>query len=97
MSELSIAKIGSFGVCQGTDCAVVQTLNVPMRVAIKLFLKCEVGKILKQMRWLMCRQTGQVCVELQRNCQPSFCHPKVSLEVKVWSFWCPLNGCTVVF
>ena len=34
------------------------------------------------MGWLECRQTNQVSVELQRNCQPSFCRLKVNLEVK---------------
>ena len=40
------------------------------------------GKFLKQMRWLKCQQTSLVGVELQRNGQPSFCRPKVNLEVK---------------
>ena len=34
------------------------------------------------MRWLGCPQTCLVGVELQRNGQPIFCRPKVSLKVK---------------
>lgn len=62
----------------------------------KIIFKMCGGKIFKTLHWLECRQTGQVGVELQRNCQPSFCRQKVSLEVKrlvvlVSARW--LHGC----
>lgn len=47
-----------------------------------IFLNVRWEKFLKQMRWLGCPQTCLVGVELQRNGQPIFCRPKVSLKVK---------------
>jgi hypothetical protein len=37
--EVRVGKIGSFGVCFRSGCAVGQTPNVPMWVDKKLFLK----------------------------------------------------------
>jgi len=39
-----VGKIGSFGVCFGSGCALGQTPNVPMWVGIKLFFKMCGGK-----------------------------------------------------
>lgn len=44
---------------------------------VKLFFKCAVGKILKPCVGLSAGKPDRVCVEFQRNGQPSFCHPKV--------------------
>jgi len=41
---LRVGKIGSFGVCCGSGCAVGQTPNVPMCGWLKLFFKMCVGK-----------------------------------------------------
>ena len=53
---------------------------------LKLFFKlCGGSRIaigIKTLHWFECRQTSQVCVELQLKCQPRFCRPKVYLEVK---------------
>ena len=54
------------------------------------------GKFLKPSLGLSVGKLDWVCVELLRNCQPSFCRQKVSLEVKrlvvlVSARW--LHGC----
>jgi hypothetical protein len=74
--------IGSFGVCLGVSLCEGANPKCANVGRLKLFFKMCGGKIFKTLCWLECRQTGQVVVELQRNCQPSFCRPKVSLEVK---------------
>jgi len=74
--------IGSFGfcpcvgLCEGANpkCAKVGRL--------KLFFKMCGGKIFKTLRWIECRKTGLGLCQVTANCQPSYCRPKVSLEVK---------------
>ncbi len=89
--------IGSFGVClcvglcEGANpkCANVGWL--------KLFFQMCGRKIFKTLRWFECRQTGQVCVKLQRILNRVFVVRKLVWKSKVWSFWCPSYDCSVVF
>lgn len=74
--------IGSFGICLCVgvcEGAKPKCANVGK---LKLFFKMCGGKIFKTLRWFECRQTSLAGVDLQRKSQPSFCRPKVSLEVK---------------
>ncbi len=91
--------IGSFGVCPCVGFCEGANPKCANVGRLKLFFKMCGGKIFKTLCWIECRKTGQVGVELQRNCQASFWRPKVSLEVKSlvvlvsarWLHCCPLG------
>jgi len=75
-------EIGSFGVClcvglcEGANpkCANVGWL--------KLFFKMCGGEIFKTNALALVSAKWSGGVELQRNCQPSFCRPRIYLAVK---------------
>jgi hypothetical protein len=73
-------------------CTVGAKANVP-NVGGNYFLKCAVEKFLKPCVGLRVGKLDWVCVKLQRIVN----RVMVVSESKVWSFWCPPDGYTVVF
>ena len=64
---------------------------------LKLFLKCAVGKFLKPCIGLSVGKLVRSVSSYSGIVNRVFVARKLVWKSKDWSFWCPPDGCTVVF